>query len=158
MTTIFDAKNKKIYDISIMYGDIHIEGDILGNMNICSDGTGIYRVSQDWDDGNGSVDDKAAFDAGCTYYGDAESVQWWVTYVNGYNVTLDDIESARGEIADSDKSAEAIAADLEVKFGIRGYQDDATAAIIEWLQDSQVDYEDERAAFCAKLEELRAAL
>ena len=151
MTKIYNTTTGQSTDISILQDGIHCEGDILGNMDITSDGTGVFAVA---DDGPSSEDEAQADSAGCSYYGDNESVTWWTDYVNGYNATQDDLNTAREEIEDSDKSAAEIVAELKID----PRQDQDVNKILDWLTDNEVDYETERGAFLDKLEELRAAL
>lgn len=152
MTKIYNTTTGKATDISILLNGIHCEGDILGNMDITGNGTGIYRVA---DDGPSKADEAEADDAGCNYYGDSEAVTWWVDYVNGYNATLSDITDIRSEITFSEKSDEEISESLSIDYS---KHNTATGAIITWLTDNDVDHDAERGAFVEKLAELRAAL
>ena len=149
MTKIYNATTGTAHNISIMQDGIHCEDDILGNMAITGPDTGIHAVA---DDGPSCADEAEAEHFGCRYYGDDEAVTWWVDYVRGYNATLSDISDAKVDIEYSGKSAEDIAEALGIDYS---RHNTAKGAIIEWLKDNQVDYENERGAFEEKLAQLR---
>lgn len=145
-------------DLGIIVDCINIAGDVLGNMSITADGTGIH-ATPDWDEDCATDLQRAALAAGARWYADsADDAQWWIEYVDGCNATQSDIEDLRDELddmSDEDVSAVARTVGADDRIISQGYP---VQAIIEWLSGDTVGYAGERAAFEARLVELRAAL
>lgn len=143
-----DSGEPAIADLSTADG---AHRDVLGNMGLCGNGTGVHRVTDE--DDSAIAADAAA--AGCDYYADdAVSAQWWLDYVEGYNQTLADMAQARDMLADLDADAMAeLGQSLDAD--PRWLDTDAVGAILAALHGSPNDYESERAEFEANFETMR---
>jgi len=146
MTRIYNTTTGAVTDISIVEDGIHLERDILGNMDITGDGTGIFSVA---DDGPSNEDEAQADNAGCSYYGDDEAVTWWTDYVNGYNATQGEIDELPELLDDHDLADIAKLLDGSET----DTQSDITR-IVEWLRGEPNDHEMERAVFQENHEKL----
>jgi hypothetical protein len=136
-------------DLSIIVDGIHIERDVLGNMDITGPGTGIHRVNPSLFAVGIEAD---ASDAGAYWYADdEESATWWIDYVEGYNDTLANIAEIKDALADlNEDQLLAVAEDIGVNINYAGRFGGLAAGIIEWLRNygySSVEYEAERGEF-----------
>lgn len=149
MTSIYNTSTGETTDLSIMIDGIDIAGDVLGNMGIGRNSDGITRVDED---DTSTPENNAAIAAGCHWYGDGESVNWWVDYVTGYRATIIDIAEAREELSALDDDAlDAIAKAIGLGSQRPG---EHIGAIIESLSDDAVEYDAERGAFVANFSAL----
>lgn len=148
----------KIYNTTSKEVEIlDASNDVLGNMNIFGEGTGIYKVSDDEETQN--ADDVAAFKSGCHAYGDENSIAWWRAYDEG----ISDIEKKSEEIEDLLKDLELekldeIAKVLELEVGRYGGDWQIIPMIVRWMVENAVDYEDEHAAFLSRYEQVKELL
>lgn len=154
----------KLADLAIIdpATDCRIEGDVLGNMDIFGEGTGVHRA-HDPEEGGDTNTPNTALMMGADIYADNEaSALWWIEYVNGYRATQDDCIELRAELAEMDfEMLHAIASEwmsesAMKKIGARpGRENEMIFWVIDSLHHTGGDYEMERREFIDHHEHLR---
>lgn len=163
MRTIYyaDAQgHARTVDLSIedQKSGVRCEADILGNMDML--GGGGVNLVPDCEDECESDVERAALEAGATYYADEDVAKWWIAYVVGFRATQSDIAEISedlGEIPADDLRAVAVEL-MGTEWVAKTRNHDLAREIVDSLSEGANDYEDERGVFVANLAALREVL
>lgn len=137
---------------------VRCEADILGNMDML--GGGGVNLVPDCEDECESDVERAALEAGATYYADEDVAKWWIAYVVGFRATQTDVVEIAEQLGEmSDDELRAVAVELMgADWVAKTRNHDLAREIVDSLSEGANDYEDERGVFVANMAALREVL